>query len=436
MINMNLGKKKWGIITFAVFVMVLVFDTATSQVKAPASISSSNLRSTDKEDEWFESLFKSYPGKFDSLLANRQKYNLQIIYTQINRGANGFPLFQDHFFNRKNARYFYPASSINIAVALLALQKLKEKGLSMDLTMITEAGYPGQTAQYNDPNSIDGRPTVAQYIKQLLLVNDNNAFNRLYEFLGQDYINSELTAKGYKSARIVNRLGISLNEEENRHTNPVSFFDDAKKLVYFQPAQVSSLVINKGIDLVGKSYYKDSVLINNPMDFSDKNRISLEDLQKLMIGIVFPEKVKVAEQFKIGTEDRKFLLKYMSQLPRESVFPSYDSSFYDAYRKFIFFGGEKGSIPQQFRVFNQSGIAFGQLTEVAYFVDKEKRIEFIVAATINCNSNEIINDNWYECSKVGLPFMKDLGNILYDLELKRKRNYLPDLSGIFFTYDK
>ena len=32
--------------------------------------------------------------------------------------------------------------------------------------------------------------------------------------------------------------------------------------------------------------------------------------------------------------------------------------------------------------------------------------------------------------------MKNLGNILYDLELKRKRNYLPDLSGLFFTYDK
>ena len=107
-----------------------------------------------------------------------------------------------------------------------------------------------------------------------------------------------------------------------------------------------------------------------------KNRISLEDLQKLMVSIVFPEKIKAVEQFNISAEDRKFLLKYMSQLPRESVFPSYDSSYYDAYKKFIFFGGEKGAIPWQFRVFNQSGIAYGQITEVAYFVDKEKKIEF------------------------------------------------------------
>lgn len=436
MYDMNLWMKKWGLIVTIFLVIGLFSDSALAQVKVPEKTTSSILTSVDKDEEWFESLFKSYPEKFDSLIANRQKYNLQVIYTQINRGSNGIPTFQDYFFNRKSARYFYPASSINLAIASLALQKLNEKGISINSTMITETGLLGQTAQYNDPTAIDGRPTVAQYIRQLLLVNDDNAFNRLYEFLGQDYINTELAAKGYKSARVLNRMGVWLTEEENRNTNPVSFFDDTKKLIYKQPAQVGSVVIKKGVDMIRKSFYMDSVFIDSSMDFSNKNRISLEDLQKMMISIVFPEKIKAVEQFNLSIADRKFLLKYMSQLPGESLSPSYDSSYHDAYRKYIFFGGEKGIIPKQFRIFNQSGIAYGQITDVAYFVDMEKKIEFILAATINCNSNEIMNDNWYEYSKIGLPFMKDLGNILYDLEMKRKRKYLPDLSDLFFTYDK
>jgi len=35
-------------------------------------------------------------------------------------------------------------------------------------------------------------PSIAQYIKKIFLVSDNDAFNRLYEFLGQHYLNERL----------------------------------------------------------------------------------------------------------------------------------------------------------------------------------------------------------------------------------------------------
>ena len=77
--------------------------------------------------------------------------------------------------------------------------------------MITEADEDGQTAVYNDPTSADGRPTIAHYIKKILLVSDNDAFNRLYEFLGQEYINNTLHKMGYEDVQIIHRLEISLN---------------------------------------------------------------------------------------------------------------------------------------------------------------------------------------------------------------------------------
>src|SRR3569833_1033156 len=129
--------------------------------------------------------------------------------------------------------------------AILALQKLNElkiHGLDKNTTMVTEAAYSGQTPVYNDPSSEDGRPTVEHYIKKIFLVSDNDAFNRLYEFLGQEYINNTLHKMGYDSAQIIYHLDICMTEDENRHSNPVKFYDTASKIIYEKPLAISSLV--------------------------------------------------------------------------------------------------------------------------------------------------------------------------------------------------
>ena len=102
----------------------------------------------------------------------------------------------------------------------------------MNTTMITAADGETQTNVYNDPTTKDGRPTIAHYIKKILLVSDNDAFNRLYEFLGQEYINKSLYKMGYDDVQIIHRLEISLTEEQNRHTNPIKFVDNNGRIIY------------------------------------------------------------------------------------------------------------------------------------------------------------------------------------------------------------
>ena len=199
-------------------------------------------------------LLHRYPQHFEDILHNPEN-RVQIIYTQIDRGKNNpdsyrEAKFTDHYFNVKDDEYFYPASTVKLPIAVLALQKLNElniAGLDMNTTMITEADYDGHTAVYNDPTSPDGRPAIAHYIKKILLVSDNDAFNRLYEFLGQEYINNTLHKMGYEDVQIVHRLDISMTEDQNRYANPVNFLDSNGKIIYAKPSGKANWFMHRGI---------------------------------------------------------------------------------------------------------------------------------------------------------------------------------------------
>ena len=373
------------------------------------------------------------------LLENSNIYKIQIVYTEIDRNNKNEVSFKDFHFNVDHNLYFYPASTAKMPVAFLALQKLNElniSGLDKNTSLITDSAY-NENAILNEPTSADGRPTIAHYIKEVFMVSNNDANNRLYEFAGQEYINKELKNKFYDNAQILHRLGVSLTDAENRKTNKITFFDKNNKAFYTQPTQTSKLEYIKRNDFLGKGFYKNDVLKNEPFNFSAKNRLYLDDMHKMLLSVYFPEKFTAKERFNLRDDDYKFLYKYMSQMPTESTFPQYDSTeYYDAYCKFLLYGSEKGKIPGNIRIFNKVGNAYGFLTDVAYIIDFENNIEFALSASIYVNKDEVFNDDKYEYETIGYPFMKNLGKAIYDYELTRKRKYKPDLSKFKITYDK
>ena len=401
------------------------------------------VMSTDsKPDEFLEALLKSYPQYFNDIVKNPKDKNVQIIYTQINRGANGVANLQNHYFNVNAGNYFYPASTVKLPIVLLALQKLNElkyNGINRNTTMLTETAFSGQSAIFNDPTTIDGKPTIAHYIKKILLVSDNDAYNRLYEFLGQEYINNEMKKKGYADVQILHRLNIFLTEDENRNTNPIKFYDDSGKVLYSLAQQKSNLKYTARKDSLGKGYYAGGKLVKSPMDFSKKNRIGLEDLHKILISLLMPDKVNAAERFNITEDDRLFVLKYMSQYPSESFYPPYAAdtvNYWPTYCKFLFYGAQKIKPVEDIRIFNKVGDAYGHIIDVAYIADFKNKIEFFVSAIMYCNSDGILNDDKYDYESVGMPFMKNLGKVIYDYELKRNYKIRPNLSPLLFAYDK
>jgi hypothetical protein len=393
--------------------------------------------STMGNKDFLETLLKSKPQQFSSILANRDSLRVQIIYTQINRDSKNNPSFTDYTFNLHN-QYFYPASTVKMPIAFLALEKLNElnlAGVNKYTTMITDSAASRQDIVYINPQAIDSRPTIADYIKQIFLVSDNDAFNRLYEFLGQETIQKKLLEKGYTDAVIRHRLQINLSDEQNRATNPVSFYDTSGKLLYRQQARYNKDTFPTFDVKLGNGYLQGNELIHEPFDFSLKNKLNLQYLHDMEKSVLFPESVNEKQRFHLSEDDRNFLLHWMSAFPRESGYPSYDSAKYgDTYCKFLLWGSEKEiSKPGYIRIFNKVGDAYGFVTDVAYIVDFEHKVEFMLAATISCNSDGIYNDDRYDYETVGYPFMKQLGQLLYEYELKRPKKHnavLDDLAAL------
>lgn len=60
------------------------------------------------------------------VMRNPEDYELQIIYTEINRIKNGKINLTDYTYNVSEQVYFYPASSVKLPIVLLTLEKLKK----------------------------------------------------------------------------------------------------------------------------------------------------------------------------------------------------------------------------------------------------------------------------------------------------------------------
>ena len=392
-----------------------------------------------KTDVWLEQLVRQQASPFlKDILNQPDTFHYQLIYTKIDRDKNNKPHFTNYFYRVNRNEYFNPASMVKLPTALLALEKinmLSSHGINKYTTIVTDSAYRRQTKVRYDSSAANLLPSVAHYVKKIFVVSDNDAYNRLYEFVGQQSLNERLWQMGYTDTRITRRF-VTMNEDENRHTNPIRFMQ-GDSLLYAQLAGFSPVPFNfhKKI-LIGRAHYnRQDSLINAPMDFTTHNNFPLEDMHQVLLAALFPNEVPAQQRFHLQPDDYAFLHRYMSELPGESDYPHYDTTeFFDSYTKFFMFRAWKSKIPPYIRVFNKTGWSYGFLTDVAYIVDFKNKVEFMVSGNIYVNSDGVLNDDKYEYEETGYPFFKEVGNIIYQYELKRKRKHAPDLSAFQFDY--
>jgi hypothetical protein len=416
------------------------FKFRATFVVVTTMLSSLCANAQPRTDMFLQKLLKK---EKDSLLRNvldhPDTYRYQLVYTQIDRDGKNRPTFTNFYYQFDSLRYFNPASTVKLPLALLTLEKLhalEKYGVDLNTSVKIDSSYSGQSTMYQDSTSENGFPSMAHFIKKVFLISDNEAYNRLYEFVGQQTINRRLHAMGYSDLRITRRF-VRMNEDENRHTNAMRFVTSDGKLLYQQPPAYNGDGFNfTHINKMGNAHYTNDSLIHKPIDFTKANNLTVHHLQQLLQAALFPESVDPTRRFALTPKDYEFLYRCLSQYPSETDYPKYDTTVYfDSYVKFFFKNGGK-HLPPYIRVFNKVGWAYGCMTDVSYIADFKNKIEYMLTLTLYVNSDGVMNDDKYDYDTIGSPFFYKLGQVFYRHELNRKRKFTPDLSRFQMEYKK
>jgi hypothetical protein len=349
-----------------------------------------------------EKALTSNDPRIKRVMENLKPYELQIRFTRIERTKDSI-LFRDYDFQVDENTYFYPASTVKFPIAVLALEKLNS---SNNISINTKFYIEGDTLE----------TTFAREITKVFAVSDNDANNRLIEFLGQDAINQGLLSKNISPVRIAHRL--STPNSDDVTTKPLIIYLNDSTTTILAPTtnRPPQNLMLKGVTK-GIGYYAEDSLLLEPFDFSLKNYYPISSQHGVLKRVIFPEAFPIKERFNLSAAQRKFLLNAMQLLPKEA---GYDpEEYYDSYGKFFMYGDSKEPMPTHVTIYNKVGYAYGTLTDCAYVKDEKNEVEFLITATILVNEDGIFNDNAYEYDEIGIPFLAALGQELYSIEDKR-----------------
>ena len=330
---------------------------------------------------------------------NKEKFEVQIILTELKKRKNGFTIHKKKF-NVDKKNYFYPASSIKLPIALLTIEKINEN----------------PNLNINSEFSIEGDSIITTFKKEitdLFIISSNESYNRLFEFLGQDYINKKLKQKGFKDFSIYHRL--STKESDNLKTKEINFYrngeiNQIQKSINNKPLTKLNLKnLNKGVGFI-----LDNELQNKSMDFSRKNYFSIEELNNILIFLFFPE-ISKNKKFNLSKSQNLLIQKLMSSTPFEMGF---DKNIYpNNYNKFFIYGDKDGMINDN--IYNKVGNAYGYSIDNAYIYNKNSDRHFVLTACIYTNANNILNDNYYEYDEIGIPFLAEIGRFLTNYNIRQ-----------------
>ena len=375
-----------------------------------------------KSDNPLDLILNSNIPEIKKIKNNLSNHEIQILYSSIQRDSLGKPIFKEFSYNLDKNYYYYPASTVKLPIAILAIQKINyliDKGfeISINTPFVVIDLKKDLMIFEKDSNNQNEVLSVANCIKKIFLYSDNDCYNYLFDFLGRDEINYQLEKKGLNNTRIYHKF---LNNSDNVNSSEFLFISNGDT-IYKQNSIKSNLNksnTNLKSVLKGKKFLLKGKLVNSPFDFSFKNQISITDLNNILKRIIFPENFKKEERFDLHQSDYNFLKYWMSRTSIEddkSTIVNRDK-YWDSYSKFFIYGDKKGEMNDNIRISNKVGMAYGTLTDVAYVRDKINNIEFMLTATILVNDNHTFNDDIYEYESKGIPFLSALGRQVLKLE--------------------
>lgn len=387
------------------------------------------------QDEWVARTLGTAPA-CTAVFEHAAEFRLQVLVSEPVVGADGTVRLVRHGF-RVDREYVYPASAIKLLAAVAALEAIGElatrnplvrdttplsiwpvaaDGASREAADETTRRAAGTTEAPRpvtaDATNLEGGTiTVRHEIRKLFLVSDNDAFNRLFEFVGPESLNRRMRAAGLASTRIAHRLGTTSGV---RGATRVPRFDLllGEERVTIPERDATFDVGPNGFEgtRLGTGFADGDRVTREPMDCARKNSISLVDLQDALVKVVRRDVDLGTPPFALTDEQARDLARVMAEYPGDSTNPKYDRKAYpDDYGKFLLPGLLRVAPRDAWRVENKIGRAYGFSIENAHVVHVPSGRDLFVTVALYTNADGILNDGVYEYESVADPFLAEIG---------------------------
>lgn len=343
---------------------------------------------------------------------NNSQYRVQIHYTPVvNKEIR--PSVQIG-----TQQFFYPASTVKLPIALLALQKMKTLGLDLNdrVSFVDSIGCGSR--RYIDKYRI-GKPSFKELLSEMIVVSDNDAYNALYQFVTPKYIINELERMGYNSSRIFRSFTGCQTVELS--TNPVIIYDNSGQIklkLYSSILEVErDDLFCEGYDKnkrIGAKNEKDGKIEIGPFDFNYGLEIETGDLSLMMQRLFYPEKFNPDENWAISIQQREAMLDWLKMIPAQLDNPVFkDRKRYpdDLYKYTYSSVTDRDTTIQ---IYSKLGLSYGFTTEVAYISKDSANDAFFLVVSVYTNANKIVNDGKYEYESIARPFISRLTALLVE----------------------
>lgn len=307
-----------------------------------------------------------------------------------------------------DARYFYPGSAIKLCSTAASLEALA------DLRAETGNSRLDTSAVLEVDGKRSSRLSFAQAVHGALVWSDNEAHNTLFDFVGYDAIHERLWRLGLDSVRMRHRLGRPRADDDARETPRIEVRAAERDPIAI-PARSGHTPLGRnempGV-LAGDEHLAHGRVVAEPMSFEDKNRISLADLQDLLVAVVRPE-LRSGPPLRLGVGERRVLLDALAAVPSDQG----ASAKLDLEHNPLRAGATRVVSSEDLVAYGKSGRAYGFVVDNAYFFDKRTAKSVFVSATVFVNGNGRIGDDVYDYFDVALPLLADIGEIIAREEL-------------------
>ena len=357
-----------------------------------------------------ELVLKSDP-YLKEIIKDKEDYEIQVMLTKINHNNMKID-FQNYQYQHDENQYFYPASTIKLPIVVLTLKKINElRSKGSDITLKSKI-ILNNVDNYSNFKLQDSITSFQNLIADIFLVSDNSASNILIDFIGYNYFNDEMQNAGFDRTYLNHKFNPdpyvnSTWQISDLDNNMISSINDNQKIIKADDK-------TNGLDK-GESRYFNGEILDESLNFSEKNRFSITDMHNLIKYIFYPEIFDMANTFNLNVEDYDFIRYWMSRFTYEDIGEKFigDEKFFETYNKFFIHGDEQSVSNEQIRVYNKIGQAYGTSIDNGLIKNYQNNVEFILTSTIYTNKNKVINDNLYEYDDIAEPFLAKLSRAIY-----------------------